>query len=91
MTKLTESDMVDLVVELAQEIESSDGINWAMFPAGEEHLFKVAATQVIENFNIVGQNGSKDDQIVLLMATAVKLVVENAVLNHQLLSSQKPF
>lgn len=88
MTKLTESDMVDLVVELAQEVESTDSIDWAMFPASEDSLYKVAATQILENFNMIK---SRDDQVLMLLATTVKLVVENAVLNHQILSSTKPF
>lgn len=88
MTKLTESDMVDLVVELAREVESDDSINWAMFPASEESLYKVAATQILESFNMITD---RNDQILMLLATTVKLVVENAVLNHQLLSSNKPF
>lgn len=88
MTKLTESDMVDLVVELAQQVESSDSIDWAMFPASEDSLYKVAATQILENFNIIKD---KDDQIMMLLATTVKLVVENAVLNYAIMSSQKPF
>lgn len=82
MTKLTESDMVDLVVELAQQVESTDSIDWAMFPASEDSLYKYAATQVIENMNMIQ---TKDDKILMLLATTVKLVVENTVLNQQLL------
>jgi hypothetical protein len=88
MTKLTESDMVDLVVELAQQVESTDSIDLAMFPTSEDSLYRVAATQILENFNMIK---NKDDQIMMLLATTVKLVVENAVLNYQVLSHQKPF
>lgn len=80
--------MVDLVVELAQQVESTDSIDWAMFPTSEDSLYRVAATQILENFNMIK---NKDDQIMMLLATTVKLVVENAVLNYQVLSHQKPF
>jgi hypothetical protein len=59
-----------------------------MFPASEDSLYKVAATQILENFNMIKE---KDDQIMMLLATSVKLVVENAVLNYSIVSSQKPF
>ncbi len=78
--KLSDYDFVDLVVELAQEVEKTASIDWAMFPADEEALYKYAATQVIENLNMMQ---SKDDKILMLLATTVKLVVENTVLNQQ--------
>ena len=78
--KLSDYDFVDLVVELAQEVEKTDSVDWAMFPADEETLYRYAATQVIENLNVLQ---SKDDKILMLLATTVKLVVENTVLNQQ--------
>lgn len=88
MTKLSDCEFLDLVVKLAQETEKTSSIDWAMFPASEEALYKYAATQVIENMNMIKD---KDDKIMLLLATTVSLVVENTILNHQLLSKQKPF
>jgi hypothetical protein len=86
--KLSNMEFVDLVVDLAQDVESTDSIDWAMFPANEEDLYKMAATQVIESLNMIED---KDDKIMLLLATTVKLVVENTVLNHQLLSKNTSF
>ena len=78
--KLSDYDFLDLIVELAQQVESSDSISWDMFPADEETLYKYAGTQIIDNMNLITD---KDDKIIMLLAVALKLTVENTVLNYQ--------
>ena len=82
--KLSDYDFLDLVVELAQEVESSDSISWGMFPADEKTLYMYAGTQIIDNMNMIVD---KDDKILMLLAVALKLTVENTVLNYQLIKS----
>ena len=70
---------VDLLVELATQVEMEDPIDWGMLAIDEHDAYKLMATHVIEMNN--------DD--LTNKAIIVKLLVENFVLNLKLMESRK--
>lgn len=72
---------VDELVELAREVESEDPIDWAMLNISEEAAYKMIALSVLERHLELTENRE-----LVLLATVVKLTVENFVLNLKLLS-----
>lgn len=72
---------VDLLVELAQQVETNDPIEWGMLAVDEQTAYRLIATSILEQF------GDDKDRITLL-ATITKLVVENFVLNLKLLQKE---
>lgn len=75
--------MISLVelVELAQEVEITDPIDWGMLNIDEKNAYTLIATGILE----LCQSLETDDQkIHMLMASLVKLSVENFVLNLKL-------
>lgn len=80
-SKLT---LVEQIVEIAQEIESEDPIDWGMLAIDEKTAYTMMATSVLENYLMT----DKDLRDMMLLATVVKLTVENFVLNLKLLKSR---
>jgi hypothetical protein len=70
MNKIT----INLLAELAHEIEISDPINWDYLNIDERTAYQMMATHVIE----------LTDDILTLKASLVKMLVENFVLNVKL-------
>jgi hypothetical protein len=70
---------VELLVELATEVEMEDPIDWGMLAIDEHDAYKLMATHVLEMNN--------DD--LTNKAIIVKLLVENFVLNLKLMESKK--
>ena len=77
--------LVEQIVEIAQEIESEDPIDWAMLAIDEKTAYTMMATSILENYLMT----DKDSRDMMLLATAVKLTVENFVLNLKLLQKNK--
>lgn len=75
---------VDELVAIAHEIESTDPIDWAMLNIDEQNAYKLIAAGVLENYN----QSSIDTRELILLATVVKLTVENFVLNLRLLQNK---
>lgn len=80
-SKLT---LVEQIVEIAQEIEGEDPIDWGMLAIDEKTAYTMMATSVLENYLMT----DKDLRDMMLLATVVKLTVENFVLNLKLLKSR---
>lgn len=70
-------NLVDQIVELAEAIETTDPIDWGMLNISEHDAYVLMATGVLDNY----LNTDKDQRDMMLLATVVKLVVENFVLN----------
>lgn len=70
---------LDRIVELAKEVESGDPIDWGMMAIDEDTTYKMLASFVIEQFD---KYDSSEREI--MIATIVKLVVENFMLNLKL-------
>ena len=72
---------IEYIVELAKEIESEDPIDWGYLAIDEENAYRLMAANVIDMLkDKYDQPDGKD----VILATIVKLVVENFVLNLKL-------
>ena len=71
---------VDQLVEIAESVESGDPIDWGMLSVSEHDAYLLVAEGVLENFN----STSFEDKELMLLASVVKLTVENFVLNLKL-------
>lgn len=74
-------NLTEQLIELAEEIEMSDPIDWGMLSISERDAYELIAGSVLENY--LGMD--KDCRDMMLLATTVKLTVENFVLNLKLL------
>ena len=67
---------IELLVELAQEVEVTDPIDWGMLAVSETEAYRMMAMGVLETFP-----GEKIE----IQAVITKLTVENFVLNLKLM------
>ena len=72
---MSNSDIVDLIVALAQEVEVTDPIDWGMLAIDEEEAYRMMAISILETF---------PDESITIQAVITKLTVENFVLNLKL-------
>jgi hypothetical protein len=70
----------DEIIELAKDVELEDAIDWANLPVDRDRMYQMIGSQAYEIY--VTQNQDQDREAILL-ATVIKLVVENFVLNLQ--------
>lgn len=80
---MTNLELVELVIELAQEVEAEDPIDWGMLPIDERDTYALIASSVVENILAQGDSPITDREVSLLASTT-KLAVENFVLNIKL-------
>lgn len=71
---------VDQLVEIAEAIELGDPIDWGMLSVSEHDAYLFLATGVLENYKA----SDHDDRELMMLASVVKLTVENFVLNLRL-------
>lgn len=74
---------VDEIVELAKEVESEDPIDWAYLSVSEDHAYRMIALSVMEQYKTWKESDHCDT---VMLATIVKLIVENFALNMKLLT-----
>jgi hypothetical protein len=74
-------NLVEQLVALAEEIDVTDPIDWAMLSINEHDAYTMIASSVLENYLLT----DKDSRDMMLLALAVKLTVENFALNLKLL------
>jgi hypothetical protein len=75
---------------LAREVEEGDPIAWSGVALDRDTVYDLIASQIAEMFAGYESRGvSRDRQMVIALATVVKLTVENFVL-HQRLMRDKP-
>lgn len=72
---------VDEIIELAKDVESEDSIDWSDLPVDRDKIYQMIGSQTYE---IYSQKTKDEDSEAILLATVVKLVVENFVLNLQI-------
>ena len=70
------------LVALAKEVEAEDPIDWGMLNVDEDEAYRLMGLSVIEMYNDWKATGTPE---VVMMATVLKLIVENFVLNLKLL------
>jgi hypothetical protein len=69
------------ILELVNEIESVDPIDWAMLNINEQHAAELIVNSVVDNYQTVWQNLGKEDCDKIMLATIAKLTLENFCLN----------
>jgi hypothetical protein len=74
-------NLTEQLAQLAQDIETNDPIDWGMLNVDEKSAYMLMAAGVLENYLSL----PAEDRDMILLATAVKLTVENFVLNLKLL------
>jgi hypothetical protein len=74
-------NLVEQLMTLAMEIESEDPIDWGMLTVKEEDVYKLVANNVLESYLL----SDPEDREMIMLATAVKLIVENYVLHMKLM------
>lgn len=74
--------MIDLnqIIELAKEIEEVDPIKWSDLPLHRDSVYSMLATSILEK--VQAQDISQRE--IILMASCIKLTVENFVLQIRL-------
>ena len=75
---MTSDDLINLIADLAKEVDLEDPIDFGMLRVDEDALWHMMAANVVEMFRV----NSESDKLIML-ATVTKLVVENFVLHAQ--------
>ncbi len=74
------------LVELAQEVEITDPIDWGYLNIDEQSAYELIASGILEHYS---NFESDQDRLQFLLVSVVKLTVENCVLNIKLLQQQE--
>lgn len=77
--KYTEEQIIDL----AKQVELGDSIDWDDTHVDRDRVYQVIGSQVIEHY---ADWAESDDKDAVMLATIIKLVIENYVLNIRLQS-----
>lgn len=79
---------VDELVEIAKAAEEGGPIDWGSIPQTKEHVYRVMASAIIEQFGDVEIDKSR---ALILLASLVQSQVENMVLHAQLEDFKKKY
>jgi len=74
-------NLTEQLIEIAREIESEDPIDWGMLEIDEYTAYELMAGSILENYLAT----DADSRDMVLLATVLKLTVENFVLNLKLM------
>jgi hypothetical protein len=75
---------------LAREVEDGDPIAWGDTGLDREAVYDLIASQIAETFAGYEQGGvARDRQLLVALATVVKLTVENFVLHQRLMRQRR--
>ena len=74
---------LDLLVDIAQEVEGQDVIDWSKLAVDKDAAYRMVATSILEMFD---KPEYIFDDKVIIMSTITKLTVENMLLNIKLLT-----
>lgn len=77
---MTTEEVVNLIADLAKEVDLEDPIDFGMLLVDEDTLWKMMASNVLELMRVDGIN-----EKMVMMATITKLLVENFVLHAQMM------
>lgn len=72
---------VERIAALAMEVEMEDPIDWGMLAISEEEAYRLMASHTVD---LMANKYTQSEMQDVLLATVVKLVVENFVLNLKL-------
>lgn len=85
MSEVTKTEAIGNLIALAKEVELKEPINWGALNVSEDQAYELMADSVITQMHVVPE----DYKISIMMATMVKLLVENLVLNLKLEEERK--
>ncbi len=71
------------LIEIAKEIEHTDPIDWGYLSINEDDAYRLIAASILEFYQSMSTDVNTRET--MLLATVVKLSVENFVLNYKLL------
>lgn len=74
---------LDLLVDIAQDVEGQDAVDWGKLAMGKEEAYKMVGASILEMFD--KSEYTFDDKVVI-MSTITKLTVENMLLNLKVLT-----
>ncbi|MFT3973876.1 MAG: hypothetical protein QM699_10625 [Amaricoccus sp.] len=75
---------------LAREVEDADPIAWGGLAVDRETVYDLIASQIAEMFRGYEAGGvPRDRQMLIALATVVKLTVENFVLHQRVLRNER--
>ncbi len=80
---MTTDELVNLVAELAQEVDKEDPVDFGMLQLDEGSVWHLMSVNVVDKY--IDMSG---DQVVML-ATITKLLVDNFILNYKLIGNNK--
>lgn len=83
MNIMTTDELVNLVADLAQEVDKEDPIDFGMLQLDEGSVWHLMSVNVVDKYLEMS-----DDQVIML-ATITKLLVDNFILNYKLLGNNK--
>jgi len=78
-------NLVEQLAKLAMQVEIDDPIDWGMLEIREEDAYMLMSSNVLDMY----LSEDKDSRDMIMLATAVKLVVENYVLNLRLMEMSR--
>jgi len=78
-------NLVEQLAKLAMQVEIDDPIDWGMLEIREEDAYMLMSSNVLDMY----LSEEKDSRDMIMLATAVKLVVENYVLNLRLMEMSR--
>lgn len=71
------------IIELARTVEIEDSIDWSEFPTVDrDKIYQIIGSQAYEMYHEWGDDS--EERTAILLATVIKLLVENFVLNLQI-------
>ncbi len=73
------------IVDLVNEIDSEDPIDWGMLNIDETEATELIANNLIEQYNTTWAQMPDNERNIIMLATITKLVVENFTLNLKLM------
>lgn len=77
---MTIEEVVNLIADLAKEVDLEDPIDFGMLLVDEDTLWKMMASNVLELMRV-----DTVSERMVMMATITKLLVENFVLHAQMM------
>ena len=72
------------IVDLVEEIDSEDPIDWAMLNLDEHAATELIVNSVVDSWNMTWRQFPEPDRTQILIATIAKLTLENFSLNVKL-------
>lgn len=81
---MVERIQVKDIVDLVNEIDSEDPIDWGMLNIDETQATELIANGLLDQYNTTWAQMSDHDRSIIMLATITKLVVENFTLNLKL-------